>query len=221
MADDDQYTSVFMRMTASYAKPFAAGTFIRDNHLKGNMFNYWTEGGFIAWMEVPDPKTGKTPLQLFMDGRAQAAYSQRTYDLWMDIMAGRPPTLVPILEEGKQPTAKDISNALDAELLKHKVWCVLMPADQFNTPLMEYLEQHPDWGVVFSTNKERMLVNIKTKTGEELFVGMLEGTTKYPDGVSQATSAAHTLLLLKDENARQKGFELAKRASRYSLPRCR
>jgi len=37
------------------------------------MFNYWTEGGFIAW-DRTRPNTGKTPLQLFMDGRAQAAY---------------------------------------------------------------------------------------------------------------------------------------------------
>ena len=29
--------------------------FIRDNKLKGKMFNYWTEGGFIAWGQDPDP----------------------------------------------------------------------------------------------------------------------------------------------------------------------
>ena len=163
-----------MRMTASYAKPFAAGAFMRDNHLKGNMFNYWTEGGFIAWMQVPDPNTGKTPLQLFMDGRAQAAYEPEKYDLWMTIMSGRPPALRAILQSGKQPTPKEISNALDEELRKHNVWCVLMPADQFDTPIIEYLEQHPDWRMVFSTNKEKMLVNIKTKAGEKLFLGMLD-----------------------------------------------
>jgi hypothetical protein len=212
MADDDEYHSVFMRMTASYAKPFKAGAFMRDNQLSGNMFNYWTEGGFIAWMQNPDPNTGKTPLQLFMDGRAQAAYSPEKYDLWMSIMSGRPAALEPILRAGRQPTDKEVGNAISEELGKHNVWCVLMPADQFDTPLMEGLEQHPDWRVVFLTNKEKILVDIKTKAGEALFMGMLDGTTKYPNEFSRSLSAAHTLLFVKDENARKKGFDLAKRA---------
>jgi hypothetical protein len=185
---------------------------MRDNHLKGNMFNYWTEGGFIAWMQIPDPKTGKTPLQLFMDGRAQAAYSTEKYDLWMSIMSGNLPTLEPLLRAGKRPSDKDIGNAIDEELQKYNVWCVLMPADQFDAPLMDGLEQHPDWRVVFLTNKEKMLVNIKTKAGEELFMGMLDGTTKYPNEFSQSISSAHTLLFVNDENARKRGFELARKA---------
>ena len=89
--NDQKLTSVFIRMTASDAKPFYACRFIKDNKLKGKMFNYWTEGGFIAWGQDPDPNTGKTPLQLFMDGRAQAAYDRRAYDLWANIMFGGPP----------------------------------------------------------------------------------------------------------------------------------
>jgi hypothetical protein len=212
MADDDEHTSVFMRMTASYAKPFAAGAFMRDNHLAGNMFNYWTEGGFIAWMQIPDPNTGKTPLQLFMDGRAQAAYSTEKYDLWMSIMSGNLPTLEHLFRAGKRPSDKDIGNAIDEELRKYNVWCVLMPADQFDTPLMDGLEQHPDWRVVFLSNKEKMLVDIKTKAGEELFMGMLDGTIKYPNEFSRSISSAHTLLFVKDENARQQGFNCALRA---------
>ena len=77
-----------MRMTASDAKPFDACKFIRDNKLKGKIFNYWTEGGFVAWGQDPDPNTGQTPLRLFMDGRAQAAYEPKAYQLWQNIMAG-------------------------------------------------------------------------------------------------------------------------------------
>ena len=87
---DAKYKSVFMRMTASDAKPFEACEFIRQNKLSGKMFNYWTEGGFIAWGQEPDPNTGRIPLQLFMDGRAQAAYDVPTFDLWSDIMSGGP-----------------------------------------------------------------------------------------------------------------------------------
>ncbi|HUT57584.1 MAG TPA: hypothetical protein VNA25_07005, partial [Phycisphaerae bacterium] len=85
---DPKFSSVFMRMTASDAKPFYAAKFIKDNKLEGNMLNYWTEGGFIAWGQEPDPNTGRTPLQLFMDGRAQAAYNRKAFDVWTYIMAG-------------------------------------------------------------------------------------------------------------------------------------
>jgi hypothetical protein len=210
--DDDQYTSVFMRMTASYAKPFDAGAFIRDNHLKGDMFNYWTEGGFIAWIQEPDPKTGKTPLQLFMDGRAQAAYEPSTYDLWMSIMSGTPPTLEPILASGRRPTPQEVSNALDEELRKHNVWLVLMPYEQFDTPLVDGLERHPDWRVVFLSNKQKMLISIKTKEGEQLFLDMINGKAKFPDEFSQFLSTANALLPFKDEDARKRGFEFAVRA---------
>ncbi len=77
-------------MTASYAKPFEACEFMRLNKLSGIMFNYWTEGGFIAWGQEPDPETGRIPLQLFMDGRAQAAYDVSVFDLWSDIFSGGP-----------------------------------------------------------------------------------------------------------------------------------
>ncbi|MGD0078290.1 MAG: hypothetical protein ABSB91_06660, partial [Sedimentisphaerales bacterium] len=85
---DPDLRSMFIRMTASHVKPFAACQFIDANKLSGNMFNYWTEGGFIAWGQEPDPSTGKTPLQLFMDGRAQAAYNYDAYMTWSEIMFG-------------------------------------------------------------------------------------------------------------------------------------
>ncbi|GAJ06076.1 unnamed protein product, partial [marine sediment metagenome] len=85
---DPKLTSMFMRMTDSGQKPFYATKFMKDNKLKGKMFNYWTEGGFIGWGQEPDPNTGFTPLQLFMDGRAQAAYDRKAFDVWTHIMGG-------------------------------------------------------------------------------------------------------------------------------------
>ena len=88
--EDPQYNSVFMRMTASNVKPMDICRFINDNHLTGRMFNYWTEGGAIAFGQKPDPVTGDIPLKLFMDGRAQAAYNHDTFQLWQYIYYGGP-----------------------------------------------------------------------------------------------------------------------------------
>ena len=123
-----------MRMTDSGQKPFYACRFIKDNKLKGKMFNYWTEGGFIAFGQEPDPNTGKTPLQLFMDGRAQAAYDRRYFDLWTEIMSGGQNITGLILYQAalqkKNLTGDDyvkIGKWMDEQLKKRNVWVVLMP----------------------------------------------------------------------------------------------
>ncbi|GAI95254.1 unnamed protein product, partial [marine sediment metagenome] len=130
---DSKLTSVFMRMTASDAKPFYACKFIKDNKLEGKMFNYWTEGGFIAWGQQPDPNTGKTPLQLFMDGRAQAAYDRKAYEVWSEIMFGGPLVQIARLRGHKLEDADyvEIGKWITERLKKRNVWVILMPAGQF------------------------------------------------------------------------------------------
>ena len=123
-----------MRMTDSGQKPFYACKFIKDNKLKGNMFNAWTEGGFIAFGQEPDPNTGRTPLQLFMDGRAQAAYDRSAFDLWTEIMAGGQEVTGQILWEARLRKQDWNSNDyvkigkwMDEQLSKYNVWIMLMP----------------------------------------------------------------------------------------------
>ncbi|MHC4755712.1 MAG: hypothetical protein ACYTBP_11275, partial [Planctomycetota bacterium] len=120
--------SVFMRMTASDVKPFYACQFIKDNKLSGKMFNYWTEGGFLAWGQQPDPNTGKTPLQLFMDGRAQAAYEPEFYRLWIHIISGGPTVRNATLRKQKLTSSdyKKVGKWIDEQLKKYDVWLVLM-----------------------------------------------------------------------------------------------
>jgi hypothetical protein len=77
-------------MTASNVKPMDISKFINDNRTAGRMFNYWTEGGALAFGQKPDPVTGDIPLKLFMDGRAQAAYNHDTFLLWQTIYYGGP-----------------------------------------------------------------------------------------------------------------------------------
>lgn len=207
---DTKYTSVFMRMTASDAKPFAACEFIRKNKLSGKMFNYWTEGGFIAWGQDPDPRTGRTPLQLFMDGRAQAAYDRKTFDLWTNIIYGGP-SATPALREGRKPTRNEsieIGQWVNEQLKKHNVWVVLMPTSQFDTPFTNGLEYNPDWRILYMDDRQRLFVDITTPTGEQLFHGMLTGKTIYPDEYSRKLTTGHNLLLLQNPVQKKKGLEL-------------
>jgi len=192
---DVKLTSIFMRMTASDAKPFYACQFIRKNKLAGKMYNYWTEGGFIAWGQEPDARTGRTALQLFMDGRAQAAYEPKTYRLWSEIMSGGP-----LVQEARARRRKltnsgyaKVGQWISERLKKYKVWLVLMPAAQFDSPLVRGLNHDRDWQLVFFNNKQKLFVDITTEPGNKLFDGISRGETVYPDEFSKKLIMSHNM----------------------------
>jgi hypothetical protein len=226
--NDPKLSSVFMRMTASDAKPFYAMRFIKDNKFEGNMFNYWTEGGFIAWGQKPDPNTGKTPLQLFMDGRAQAAYNRETFDQWSYIMAGGRVTydiLDRIRTKGGDLTAddyKDIGKWMDEQMKApdNNIWVVMMPAvvfggsrDKGSFHAFKALERHPDWRLVFLNNRQKVLVDITTAQGKKIFEGIFTGETVYPDEHHKNIISSHSWYLYRSGlDEKMQGFQFAKEA---------
>jgi len=211
---DPKLTSIFMRMTASDAKPFYACDFIRANKLSGKMFNYWTEGGFIAYGQTPDPNTGRTPLQLFMDGRAQAAYDVAAFDLWTGIIGGGPTVKRAIMANRRLKAADyiEIGKWVNQRLRDHRVWVAMMPAKEFNNPFMTGLEHHVDWRTVFLNNKQKLLVDVKRPEGKKLYEDMLAGRAVYPDEFSADLTLGHNLLLFADTARRQRGLELVIKA---------
>ncbi len=200
---ETELTSAFIRMTASAAKPFDACGFIRENKLRGKMFNYWTEGGFVAWGQDPDPD-GHTPLQLFMDGRAQAAYNYDMYMLWSEIMSGGP-TARKVMARGQNFTPEDyvrVGAWLDEQLKQYKVWVILMPSNQFNTPFVEGIQHNASWRLVYLDDKQKLFVDISTQRGMEIFKGIEDGTTKYPKEAYRNIMIAHNTLLFESEPAK-------------------
>jgi hypothetical protein len=211
---ESKLSSVFIRMTASHAKPFYACEFIKGNKLRGNMFNYWTEGGFIAWGQEPDPN-GKTPLQLFMDGRAQAAYNFDTYTLWSEIMFGG--ELVQRIRMRNREYSPDdyaqIGAWLNEQMKKYNVWVVMMPTNQFDTPFVKGLEYSPEWRLVYMDDKQKLYVDITTARGKEIFEGIDTGETKYPAESYRDIMIAHNSLVFSREPAvLTKGLECSIKA---------
>jgi len=211
---DTKLTSIFMRLTASDAKPFQACEFIRRNKLSGNMFNYWTEGGFIAWGQDPDPKTGRIPLQLFMDGRAQAAYTVAAFDRWTAIMSGGPEVRRALTTRGRMTVNDYIEagNWISAELRKHDVWAVLMPNNQFDKPFTVSLEYSRDWRAVFVTDKQKLFVDVTSPKGLQIYQAMLTGKAVYPDEYSADLALGYNLLMFPDTAQKKKGLDLIVRA---------
>jgi hypothetical protein len=215
---DPELKSIFMRMTASDAKPFKACQFIRENKLAGNMFNYWTEGGFIAYGQEPDPNTGSTPLQLFMDGRAQAAYNTDTFDRWTEITACGPLGRSigrRVATGGRSATPQEyaqIGGWLSEQLAKHDVWVVLMPKGQFDKALVNGLTYSQDWRIVFMNNKQKLFVNVRTDPGRDLYQKMFAGQLTYPDEFSENLTIGHSRLEFKDPEQKKQGLAMVKKA---------
>ncbi|MEE9371340.1 MAG: hypothetical protein V3W45_07730, partial [Sedimentisphaerales bacterium] len=210
--NDPKLNSVFMRMTASDAKPFWACQFIKDNKLQGKMFNYWTEGGFVAYGQQPDPNTGKTPLQLFMDGRAQAAYEPEAYKLWGTILEGGE-----IVQRARirktTPDYTKVGQWIAQELKRRNVWIVLMPRLVFSKPIVRGLEHNGDWALVFFNNKQKLFANIKTPQGQKLFEDVLNGKAVYPDEFSKNLVIAHNMYRFgKGKAEKQQGLDFAVKA---------
>jgi hypothetical protein len=208
---DPKLSSVFIRMTASHVKPFDACKFIRDNKLKGKMFNYWTEGGFIAWGQEPDPNTGRTPLQLFMDGRAQAAYEPKVYQIWSTIMSGGPIVQSAMIRKTTPDYAK-VGQWIDEQLKKYDVWVVLIPlsdAEVYNGPFVKSLERNPNWSLVFFNNTEKLFIDVTTPQGKELFEGIFNGKTLYPDEFSKDLIIAYNIV---GGTAKKQGLDFAIKA---------
>jgi len=73
---DGDNQSVFARMSQITAQPVRAIKFFDANDIKGIVFNEWTQGGFVAFGQKKlDETSGETACKLYIDGRAQAAYT--------------------------------------------------------------------------------------------------------------------------------------------------
>jgi hypothetical protein len=186
------------------------------------MFNYWTEGGFIAWGQEPDPETGRTPLQLFMDGRAQAAYDVKVFDDWSDIFSGGPLPYAAMVAH-RQLTAdeyKKIDKWVSERLRKRGIWVILIPDQQFDKPFTLAFDLYSqDWRTVYTDDKQKMFVDVTAPQGAALVNGMFTGQTKYPNEYLRHMAMGHNLLLAQDNAKKKEGLEyLIQALNEYPSP---
>jgi len=187
--EDSVYPSVFMRMPASNVKPIDVCRFINDNQISGRMFNYWTEGGAIAFGQKPDPATGEIPLKLFMDGRAQAAYDHDTYTQWQVIYGGTEcPAVKNAYLAGRAMTDADyraMAEWINQTLKPYEVWVVLVPMSQGNSDFMKALSHSGNWKTAYYDTCQWMMVDTRYAKGEALIRSIINGTAVFPTELSR------------------------------------
>ena len=92
-----------------------------------------------------------------------------------------------------------------------------MPAAQFNKPFVRGLEHNPGWRLAFLNNKQKLFVDVTTTKGKELYEGIFNGKTLYPDDYSKFLILAHNFLVFgKSEDIRKQGLGFAIKAFKLS-----
>ena len=211
------HDSTFMRMTYSHQKPFDACEFIRINGFKGNMFNYWTEGGFVAYSQDSDKDTGMIPLKLYMDGRAQAAYDYEQFKKYMYLIGGGPYAKQKevyyanlkgaIIKDAK--LKRDVGQWFSDQMRLNDVWILLVPKNQFLTAYMQGIDINPDWRMIFRTDEQAIYVDITSPNGSQALRDIESGVIKYPDDSFKNTVYAYYNILNADIQFKQRGLENA------------
>ncbi|MHC5082683.1 MAG: hypothetical protein ACYTET_01915 [Planctomycetota bacterium] len=231
---DDRYNNVFMRMTASHLKPFEVCEFINDNQISGKVFNYWTEGGAVAFGQTPDPETGQIPLKLFMDGRAQAAYDHDTFVLWQTIhnggTSGRKAaqfrnTMNSLAKRGKTQTTEykkaaqdykkilpEVGTWINEQLKQRDVWIILMPKTQQDSIFMRSLATTKKWKTAYLDSKQQIQVNIETPQGKDLITRILNDKAVFPDSFSKNMTTTAAIFENQHKQRYKDTYDLTKTA---------
>ncbi len=182
---DAQNNSLFMRMTGSWKEPSLVGEFINLNSIRGKVLNFWTDGGSLVWEQRSRMRVGRPNVQLFIDGRAQAAYDLYYYDLWKEIWGGGGYRASGIDDDEK------MGIWMDRTLKREKVELVIVPIAESDSPIYRALTHSQSWRVVLTSNTHMLFVDLDTEQGKRLFLGMRNGQTLYPDDFTRNLNQGH------------------------------
>lgn len=98
--------SPFEIMTRMDLQPVRAMQFMTRNLMQGVVLNEWAAGGYIASKQVWNPGT-KGPLnKVYIDGRAEAAYSAEELQRWQQLMVLNPADVPHIQQQMYEFAAK-------------------------------------------------------------------------------------------------------------------
>jgi hypothetical protein len=155
--------SMFRRMVGIGAQPVYAMEFFHKYQFQGVMFNEWTHGGFVSFHQTPIPETGEPPCKVFMDGRAQAAYTLAHYKYWSGISQNARQSSV---------SAKAFSQKLRQENINMAVLDVaeITMGNQVREkgkPAYDKLIQSGDWVLLFHNNRYAVLAAIEETQNQE------------------------------------------------------
>jgi hypothetical protein len=211
---DATHASLVDRLTHSFQWPHGACQFMRLNGLTGRRFAFWQETGFMMWAQDPEPTTGRLPVQILIDGRAQGAYPIETFRQYVQLRDGGPMGEAVKQEERAFTPAEadEVRSFLQGNLRRLGINLALIPGDEAQAPISQALFNTPGWKVVYMDHRHSLLADTTTPAGKVLADGVWNASTRFPEGESQALTRCFLLLQRGDEASLGEALRLAREA---------
>jgi hypothetical protein len=211
---DTARTSLFDRMTHSHQRPWGPCAFLAANGVTGRMWNFWDEGGFLASCQQPDAASGRVPVEIFIDGRAQAAYDPQALRSYLDLLNGpgrsgqdgEDTAAVTDLETLRTWTARRLRE-LDVSL-------ALIPAGRQRTAFARAGASMPGWQLVYIDAEHTLFADTGSAGGRALVERVERGAARYPDEATAKLTAAFRLLPPRSEDDQRRAVVLAEESYR-------
>lgn len=211
---DDRRVSVADRMLQTVGQPWDACRFVSLNRVHGRLWNFWSSGGFWEWCQSGDPTPVTIPLQVSIDGRAQAAYGVETAR-WYNMLDIGGPAALRAEREGREPTADEVAAIrpwVATQLGDAQVWIAHVGQRDEDSQLARALFNLPNWEVVYADAHDTLLADATTAQGRALSAAVDGGAARFPDAASELlTRAYRSLRYVGPENAAQ-ALALARKA---------
>jgi hypothetical protein len=178
------------------------------------MWNFWESGGFWARCQQPDPATGRIPVQIAIDGRAQAAYDVAAYR-WHDQLEVGGPTGLAVATAGRQPGADEqaaIRTWVARKLADDGIWIAHIAQRDLDSQLALALLSQPGWQAVYVDANHFLLVDGATPQGRDLAARVDSGAAAFPDEDSSLLTHAYRALGGGAQGGPARALALARRA---------
>jgi len=211
---DERRVSFSERALQTAGLPWDACRFVRVNGIQGRMWNFWEMGGFWAACQDGDAVTGRIPVQITFDGRAQVAYdinARRLYDLFD---AGGPTglRLDAAARDASPEESEVIRTWVDRSLPEENVWIAHLPERKKASRLTVALFSLPQWQPVYQDERDTLLVDTSTAQGAALAAAVDAGEVEFPDEPARLLTLAYRTLVTDGPAGLAKAFALARQA---------
>jgi hypothetical protein len=200
---------VFDRMTHGHQRPWGPCAFLAANGVRGRLWNFWDEGGFLAACQQPEAGSGAVPVRLFIDGRAQAAFDAGALRSYLDLLNG------PGRSDTRGAGAERVEDLVALRewtarrLRELEVGFALVPAGRQRTAFARAVAGLPGWQVAYVDGGHTLFADGGRPEGGALLAAVAAGAARFPDEASAALTAAMRLLPPRSDGDRARAVALA------------
>jgi hypothetical protein len=212
----DVRTSPIDRLAYRHLRPAGLCAFLAANHVSGRIWNFWEEGGYLAYCQEPDAATGANPVLVTIDARAQGAYPVTAFRRYLQIRDGGPAGQA-AFAAGRPLTAAEWREVLGwtrGQLADLGVTLADVHEAQRHLPVSLALRDLPEWQPVYADNEHTLLADTTSAAGGDLAQSAAAGTIVFPDEFSRCLTGALRLRTSTSEADLERLVALARQAYR-------